>query len=496
MPYCQPSNIYHPEDDIGSVPNRLTYCRSHRQWHHNEYRCPYEPGDPFRYLSDSRSRFIQPYRRDVTGAWVSDSAPLPQVFQELPGDSEDSPEREELPLASELDLIELYRSSPPSRRSMDSEFRNYLRTLVCDPDEIDNVEFCADCRDPAWADELIPADNGRICESCRENYSDCSSCEELFADGYLTETLSEDHVCQRCLGDYYSYCDYCEGYYPDDYSCDHDHDQGSGCCESPQLEFTIRNDGAEPLANDTRVAFTLPAGVISPAGLRAIRDYLCDSGHYDLTYGIEVLGDQWQTRTGNYAKRLSRYAYQTHQAKLTPEIMSQIGTIARDHSKPVEVEIEVTREFNESAAYFYHEDSCYWGSYYESRCALKTNGAFGLRSFRGGAVSGRAWVMPLRHVDRLRTGPDLTPTFDTMGADAFVVFNGYGDLGGYAASRIVAHMAGWTYRKIGFGCDPMYINAGGYLVAPEHIAEPYTDGSLKLSVPQHSDLYESEKVNA
>jgi hypothetical protein len=176
--------------------------------------------------------------------------------------------------------------------------------------------------------------------------------------------------------------------------------------------------------------------------------------------------------------------------------MSQIGTIARDHSKPVEVEIEVTREFNESAAYFYHEDSCYWGSYYESRCALKTNGAFGLRSFRGGAVSGRAWVMPLRHVDRLRTGPDLTPTFDTMGADAFVVFNGYGDLGGYAASRIVAHMAGWTYRKIGFGCDPMYINAGGYLVAPEHIAEPYTDGSLKLSVPQHSDLYESEKVNA
>jgi hypothetical protein len=389
---------------------------------------------------------------------------------------------------------------------MDSEFRAYLRTLVSDPDEIEDLGFCGNCRHPAWSDEMTIAGTGeRVCELCLDDYGECSCCEERFPDNSLNSTLTESIVCDRCLNNHYTYCDYCEGYYPDDnsYEHDHDHDQGSGCCESPQLEFTVRNDGSEPLANDTRVAFTLPAGVISPAGLSAIRDYLYSAGHYDLTYGLDVLGDQWQNRQGNYAKRLSRYAHQTHQAKLTPEIMSQVGCIARDHSKPADIEIEVTRQFNQSAEYFYHDDSCYWGSYYESRCALKTNGAYGLRSFKDGEVSGRAWVMPLRSVDQVPLSGDprqisasLALTFDTMGADAFVVFNGYGDLGGYAPARIVAHMAGWTYRKIGFACDPMFINAGGYLVAPEHIAEPYTDGSLRLSVSQHSNLYESERVNA
>lgn len=90
----------------------------------------------------------------------------------------------------------------------------------------------------------------------------------------------------------------------------------------------------------------------------------------------------------------------------------------------------------------------------------------------------------------------LSPTFDTITPDAFVTFNGYGDLGGYAPARILSHMAGWTYRKIEFTCSPMYINAGGYLVAPEEIAAPFTDRQLNLSVSQHSSLYERELVNA
>ncbi len=46
------------------------------------------------------------------------------------------------------------------------------------------------------------------------------------------------------------------------------------CCASPQRQFLIRNDGYEPLENDTRATITLPAGVISAPGLTQIRNNL------------------------------------------------------------------------------------------------------------------------------------------------------------------------------------------------------------------------------
>jgi hypothetical protein len=81
------------------------------------------------------------------------------------------------------------------------------------------------------------------------------------------------------------------------------------------------------------------------------------------------------------------------------------------------------------------------------------------------------------------------------------VFNGYGDLSGYVPARIVAHMAGMTYRKIGFDCSPMYVNNNsGYLVASEEIAERYAKaGALHLYTDTHSRLHASESrelVNA
>ena len=89
------------------------------------------------------------------------------------------------------------------------------------------------------------------------------------------------------------------------------------------------------------------------------------------------------------------------------------------------------------------------------------------------------------------SGGQLYPTFETETPDAFVVFNGYGDLTGYAPARILSHMAGWTYARIPFSCDPMYINAGGYLVAPEDIVKKHDH--LSLSVSRHSRLFDEEK---
>jgi hypothetical protein len=402
--------------------------------------------------------------------------------------------------AGDLDLDELWSdfhgggSARWNAYSRQSGFRQHLRELVSDPDEIDSLAFCDNCGDPGW-DEDMPSTQGgdvHLCGSCWDDWMTCDSCDDRYPSEDITETLSGSDVCDSCRGNYYSFCEDCDGWYHDDSSYDHEHSSGDGCCESPQTAFAIRNDGDEPLANDTRITITLPVGTISGEGMTAIARYLRDQGHYDVSYDLDQIGDQWQTRAGNFTKRLSRHAHVAHQSKLTPETLSQVGCIARDHSTAVSVAIEVSRELNQDAGYWYHEDSCYWGSYSESRCALKTNGAFGLRSLDSdGDATGRAWVMPLR---RDESG-HMRPTFDTMTPDAFVVFNGYGDLSGYAAPRIVAHMAGWTYRKIDFNVDPMYINAaGGYLVAPEDIAAPYTDGSLYLSVRQHSSLFETERV--
>lgn len=377
-------------------------------------------------------------------------------------------------------------------------FHTWLRESILEPDDADEIEFCSDCSTPDYADDQYSTNNGNVCESCRENYYTCDSCEERFR--HTTTTLHDTEACDRCLSNYWSWCEDCEGYYRDEDSGDHHHD-GSGCCESPAQSFTIRNDGELPLANDTRVTVTLPAGHISDEGIDAIYRYLRDysyelageEGHNvrQVAFKLTELGEMWQTREGNYTKRLSRLAYKSFGLKLKPEVVSRVGCIARDHSTAIDFQIETTRDLNQSASDFAHEESCWWQSYSESRCALKTNGGFGLRTFTdAGWVNGRAWVIPLKLTESGR----LTPTFETLEPDAFVVFNGYGDLGGYVPARIISHMAGMTYRKVDFTCSPMYVNSSsGYLVAPEEIADGYTDGCLSLSVNQHSSLFESEK---
>jgi hypothetical protein len=296
------------------------------------------------------------------------------------------------------------------------------------------------------------------------------------------------------------------------------------CCRSPQKEFAVRHDGHPPLANDALTTITLPEGLITRDGLGKIREYLVGLARVmpyrsEESYQLQVmavtledtLGNQWQTPQGNYAKRLGSHAYKTRQVKLAPEVLAHVGSIARDHSKPVDVAIAVTRQLNQPSVNFGNPGSCWWSNYSYSRCALKTNGGFGLRAFtemavaaapslrnplgrdkHEQAVSGRAWVMPLRR--RMTGSRQLVPTFETVTPDAFVVFNGYGSLKDYAAPRVMAHLAGWTYRKIEFSCDPMYVNPGGsYLVAPEELTEAYAGGwALRLSVLQHSALFDDE----
>ena len=62
-------------------------------------------------------------------------------------------------------------------------------------------------------------------------------------------------------------------------------------------------------------------------------------------------------------------------------------------------ETELAERLNLPRGDFAHEGSCWWTDYEHSRCSLKTCGGFGLRTFNGDVVTGRAWVMPLRRTE-------------------------------------------------------------------------------------------------
>ncbi len=425
----------------------------------------------------------------------------------LSGDETETPKTE----TYDLNLGELwgtYRSGHSQFDSLGEKlrgFRGYLRELAATPEDIDEVVLCARCEDPCWLGETEPLrghGDTRVCEDCTRCYTACDNCDNLYPDDEVTTTLSRSQVCEGCLGNDYSYCEECAGWYQEDNTGDHDHDdEDDNCyCTPPAPDFTVRNDGCPPLASGTRVTITLPRGQISPEGLTAIRDYLRveaaitgSNPLHALAYDLDALGSEWQDTRGNYAKRLSARAYKEYWGlKLDQAVLSQVGVLARDHSNTVSTVIEVTRDLNMSAADFYHDGSCWWTDYSRSRCALKTNGGFGIRSFdRYGRVSGRAWVLPLKLNSR---DSALTPTFDTGTPAAFMAFNGYGELNGYTAPRIIAHMYGWTYRKTSFRCSPMYVNSGsGYLVGPEDVVREFT-GNVYLGLEDHARLFDDEQA--
>lgn len=406
------------------------------------------------------------------------------------------------------ELWEAFRDATRFLVFSDSNTQQLFLVYVQELGVTDAVGFCAACSGANWDDVLTQETaDGYVCDDCADDkYTECPCCSKLLSNTAMQAsghyTLADDLVCEPCIESSYSFCEPCNGYYPDDDADEHDHeeadDSGDLCCESPALTFRVRN-GSGMLASDVLAEVELPTR-ISREGIGAIRRLLCDQDDRSFQqlayYAMDDLAAEWQTKQGNYPKRLSQLAYKRLALKIPPEVLAQVGNIARDHSKAAgTVRVAVTRNLNMSAGDFGHSESCWWGSYFESRCALKTNGGFGLRSFDGdGCVTGRAWVMPLRHRYTARQVGNLIPTFDTENPDAFIVFNGYGELSGYAAARVMTQLSGWTYKKTDFSCEPMYVNSGGYLVAPEETMQGTRN--LHLRVPQHSDLYETEAVAA
>lgn len=390
-----------------------------------------------------------------------------------------------------------YASQQTFRRG----FMRFLAHYTTDTEYAGGVGWCTRCAYPTHKNSMTNVGGTHlVCRTCSQYYSNCNECDVIQNTNHMYTTVN-GHACRTCFSRFYRYCGVCGDYYNwRTQRSDHTHPKIE-CCESPQTEFVIRYNGEDLLANDTRVTVTLPAGEISEVGLREIAGAVNNQTYYVdsreerdkwiiLSGELFNLGTKWQTRDGNYAKRLSRYAYKTHQLKVPPKLMTQVGNIARDHSTAVNFNIETTRLLNLPAYEFANDDSCWWQSYNSSRCSFKTYGGFGVRSFNNaGEVTGRAWVMPLKK----RGLSSFEPTFETKSPDAYIVFNGYGVLNSYTPARVLSHIMGMTYRKVRFEAGHMYVNgSSGYLVGAEDVIDEFTDGRVGLSLEQHGNIFTTE----
>ena len=371
---------------------------------------------------------------------------------------------------------------------------------VCQSCLDNNYTTCGDC-DENYRDTTSVVDGDReVCESCLQRYETCDECEELVRDTSSVE-YGDRYVCEACIDDNYYWCDDCDEYYREE----HDHHR-DGCCESPKQEFFLRiKDGS--ISQDERLTVTLPEGVTS-TGFYQIRDLVYShvrsleappTGWHRVVDRVngETIGTNWVTDKGTLPKRISRFLHREAGISLPATVLAEIGNVAKRDARSGEFHVEVTRDLNLDADEFAHGGSCWWTEYAVSRCILKTNGGFGLRSFGkyGGCATGRSWVMPMK---RQFSGPILTPTFNTDDPDAYVVFNNYGDLGEGLGPVVFAHMLGWVPRRIDFSVDDMWVNhddargiRSGHLITPT--AEDFADlPSLHLSIADHSSLYRDE----
>jgi hypothetical protein len=267
------------------------------------------------------------------------------------------------------------------------------------------------------------------------------------------------------------------------------------------------------LFNDDLIEVTLDNNQISGVGLRGIADLLKvsvwdrplreqgamrvrNTRIMDAIFGFDGVGNDYKTADGKYAKRL-RSALHKQGVTLTPKEVEAVGNIARDHSKGGTLSVAITRDLNMGPAEYAHEESCWWESYAYSRCTLKSNAGFGLRSFiehPSGwiGVSGRAWVIPVAESDDLPGR--LRPTFGEP--QAYVLFNSYGDLDERIGVRTLSAMTGMPWQQARSGDWNMYVNGDSvFLVAPQDMLDRVRGGNLTLpySLNQHAGLYDRER---
>lgn len=357
----------------------------------------------------------------------------------------------------------------------------------------DSLVLCTNCNTPEWEHDAHTDSSGTIvCDECRSSFSTCDRCSEWNANDDGLTWVGDAGYCSPCRDAVLGYCDDCDEYYHVDYSEDHRHG-GCDCLPQP-LQFSIPANSHGTISEDERLLVELPEGHLSEEAIEAVISLLWyqqfsqawQNATYEQRIGVEPtpgmlnyeqlrevvegMDKMWQTKRGNFTRRLSKALHDAHGVKLNPGLLSKAGSTVREHAGNTNKWfVEFTRDLNQSAAAFYHEDSCWWSSEGQSLCALKNWGGLGMRtyssedSFRE-RPTGRAWVQPLNE--------NLQPTRDVLNAHAYIVYNGYGALEGYNAARLVAYLTSRTYKKLPVGISYQYVNSeSGYLIADQETCD-------------------------
>lgn len=230
---------------------------------------------------------------------------------------------------------------------------------------------------------------------------------------------------------------------------------------------------------NTRYVVTMDHGLISDAGITAIRDLIIQQ---DVLAGewqrlnpdpankyLPSLPDNWDWHwlvttgdiVGKFSKRVRKYYYTHHGLKSPDAFITEIGNLARQHTvNQLTYYVEFTARFNWQAGDFGDRGSCYWGGYAGARTMLEDNGGMAVLFFSQDEHGyGRAWFVDMD--------------------GHYLLFNGYGFSANstHTIASVVAAFLGMTYKKIrlenrGTDSGVLYINGGiGYVVGPIEIIE-------------------------
>ena len=387
--------------------------------------------------------------------------------------------------------------------------------LAPDTDESALVA-CVECTAVGDGDEYNHTAAGeRICEACTENhYMVCEGGCDEWVHQHDTVYAEDANLCEGCADEHTHWCDDCDArvFNDGDHYENHDHDCD---CEAPNQNFTlpVLTAGADPIKSDTTNEVRTQGGLVSEAARNQIHqvvetalgigfpnrsDYATPEEYEKVWHTVMVkrtaihpaitqMDHAYKTAGGVYAKRLRSAIHKAtkglvangvadKQFTIDTATVEKVGQIARENSKGVDVKLSITRDLNQSADFFYHDDSCWWTDYSHSRCTLKNNHGFGVRSLGdpwdqgwGAPATGRVWALPCTITD----GALNATTSDDTDPDAYVVFNGYGELSETNGPQALAALVGMevSTHRVSIDAD-MYVNSAAYVVTtPEYVGE-------------------------